>query len=278
VRGLAIVIVLVLPLAAAAEGLPPRVAFTVEVLGLKPALLRLRDAPSGGSVEDQLAELRARQDLLVELDRLSLVIDSTIARLQREQVECESVRGLLDDHQETAILHWSVAALLVGNVLSIVGSAMQFNSQRVAFIGDGLIIGGGALGAALGVVALTRGDHGRLSGAIDSTMLRPLLGGPPDEDSYPPEVWRWLDTPPPGESMSVRAALIAKWTREQRLTSRARIARLTEPLPSGSRVDAGLLGDRADMIADVRGRVAAVRVDLQTLWRTVASMRAELRK
>jgi hypothetical protein len=279
VRRLVLTLVLLVPMAAAAQLLPPHARFVVDVLGLRPTLEHLGEVQHEAfTVEDQLAEIRARQDAAIQLDRVQLLIDSTIARLQREQVECESAHGLLEDRHEDSSLHWSIAAVIVGNVLSIVGSAMQFNNQTIAFAGDGLIVAGGAAGTVLSIVALTRTDRGPLSGDIDSAMLRPLLGGPPDEASYPPEVWRWLDTRPPGEPASVREELIAKWKREGRLTSPQRITRLTSPLPARTRVDAGLMGDRADMIADVRGRVASMKVELQTLWQTLASIRQTLRK
>jgi hypothetical protein len=48
---------------------------------------------------------------------------------------------------------------------------------------------------------------------------------------------------------------------------------LTEPLRSARRVDAAVLDTRADMLADVRERLAELSADLELLWRDVQPRR-----
>jgi hypothetical protein len=281
--GAFVVVALAASVAASAEQRSPDVAAArsrqmAAILGLEPLIERIASAPSGGGLEATLERLQLRDDVLAELQRISLLINATLAQLEEEHAAAASAQSFVEDGHTRAVASWNIAALMVGNGLSIVGSAMQFDGNRQAFAGDGIIIGGAAIATAFSIVALTRRKQGRTPHAIETGFLAPLLGRTPSADSTLPEpVWRYLDTPLAGEPGSLRRQLVDRWVRRGTIartdspSARRKIDLLTRPISRREVVPADVLDDRAEMLADLRSRVAGMHVELQAL---VAEVRA----
>jgi hypothetical protein len=267
--------------AATADELPPEQALArsrqiAAICHIESLLDRILFAPPPRSAAEAIAELRLHQQATEALLSVAMTIDATLARVEREQAEVTAVRDYFDSHHSASVTTWNIAAVLVGNAFSIAGSAMQFGGPRLQVAGDGIIIGGAAIAAVLGSIALLKKAKERPPYAIETNMLARLLGRTPVSGSdYPEEIWGYLDTRLVGERASIRNLLLEKWEREGRISlsdsadARRKIDLLTKPLTPTDRVKVGLLSDRAGMLADVDARVAAMNVDLQLLLRQV---------
>ena len=250
------------------------------ILGLEPILDRIANAPSAGGLEATLQRLQLRDDILAELQRITVLIDATIAQIEQEQAAAAGAQSFVEDRHTRSVASWNIAALIVGNALSIVGSSMQFDGNGQAYAGDGIIVGGAAIATAFSIVALTRKNQGRSPHAITTNFLAPLLGRTPTADSTLPEpVWRYLDTPLAGEPGSLRSRLVEQWTRRGTLPRgdspavRHTLDLLTRPISRREVVPADVLDDRAEMLADLRSGVAGLHVELQELVREVRAQR-----
>lgn len=274
----ALVLLLISPLARAGEVAPvtasARARQLAAILEMKPMIDRLLDAsaPPGASEAGDLEPLR--RQALDQLGSTSLLVERTLMSLQREQFESSGVHDYLAERHEGSTTAFSIAALLIGNGVGIVGSALQFDGVTQGMVGDGLIIAGALISTALGIVALAR--HGRAAPPypIETNFLARLLGrAPPPDGGLPEPVWRYLDTPFAGEVGSARSQLVEKWEREGRISfapsvkDRRRLALLSSPISRRDSIADDVLDDRAGMLADLYSRVAAMRVDVETLIR-----------
>jgi hypothetical protein len=258
--------------AGAGEPQATRVEQLADFMGLRALVERIEHARAPQTLEEKLDLLVLRDDAVAEVQRVALKIDATVSRLWQEQSACASAEEYVGGRHEAAVTTWNIAAVIVGNGFAIAGTSLQFDGTTQAYVGDGLIIVGAALATAFGVVALVRKDVGRPPFAIETNLLAQVLGRPPTDESRLPEpIWRYLDTPLVGESQSIRAALIEKWRREDHLghddSARAqrRLDHLTRPISRHEVVTADLLGDRAAMLADLRSKISALKLDLQEI-------------
>jgi hypothetical protein len=247
------------------------------MLALDAQLDLIRRAPPPVTTEDSIAHLHAVERVVVALSRAELDADATRARLQHEEFAAKNVHDLVEAGHETSVTRWNIAAVLVGSGAAIVGTGLEFGDDTANQWGNGVLIAGAAVAAAFSVVALVKRDGGRLPMTLETNLLAPLFGRSATMRSqYPAWIWRYLDTPLAGAERSIRQELVDKWTQEGRLPGRdaeRRLSLLCEPLGAARRVDATVLDDRADMLADVRERVAGLSVDLQLLWREVQAQR-----
>jgi hypothetical protein len=250
------------------------------VLDLEPQIDRILHAPPPVTVEDSITRLNAIAEAMVALSRAGLDLEATIARLRHEEFEAKNAHDLIETRYQDSVTRWNIAAVLVGNGASIVGSGMQFGNDTVAKWGDGVVILGSAVAAAFSIVALVKRDVGPLPAPIETNMLAPLFDLPPTARSrYPAWIWRYLDTPLAGASGSIRHELVDKWAREGKLPradlrrAAPRLTLLCAPLHVARRIDADALDNRADMLADVRDRLAGLSVDLELLWREIHALR-----
>jgi hypothetical protein len=265
---------------AAAEEPAARSRQIAAILGLEPVIERIESAPAGGGLEAILERLELRDDTLAELQHVDLLISVALALIDQEQSAAASAQSIIAERHDHSVASWNIAALIVGNVTSIVGSAMQFDGTRMSFAGDGIILGGAAVATAFSIVALSRHNRGRPPHPIKTNVLAPLLGRVPNADSTLPEpVWKYLDTPLAGAPTSLRNQLIQDWQRRGNISlddspsARRRIDLLTRPLSAHEVIHADVLDDRAVMLADLHGRVAAMHVDMELLIREVRARR-----
>jgi len=245
----------------------------VSLLGLESQLEELTKAAPPTTLQESIARANARDDIFVALSRAGLDVDETRARLQHEEYEAKTAHDLIQRRYEDSVERWSIAAVLVGSGSTVVGTGMQYGNETVAQWGDGVAIAGAVVAAAFSVVALARHNIGSVSASIETNLLGPLFDCPPSPRStYPDWLWRYLDTPLPGASRSIRHELLDKWGREGRLPRVAlaandrRVHHLCAPIHVRRRIDADLLDDRADMLADVRERLAGLSGDLGLVW------------
>jgi hypothetical protein len=250
------------------------------VLRLEPHLERLMQATPPGSLETTLAQLTAVEHAIVALSRAALTLDATLARLEHEELAAKSAHDLLEARHQDSVTRLNIAAIIVGNGVTIVGAGLELGNDTVAKWGNGVTCVGAAVAATFSIVALAKRDVGALPLAIETNMLASLLGRTPTARSgYADWIWRYLDTPLAGATSSIRGQLLDKWRREGRLPraggrpDERRLALLAEPLSVARRLDAVVLDDRADMLADVRERLAGLSVDLELLWREVQAHR-----
>ena len=237
----------------------------------------IRHAPPPTTVDETIAHLHAMERIIVTLSRAELDADAMRARLQHEEFESKNAHDLLDAGRERSVVRWNIAAVLVGSAASIIGAGTEFGDETAVKWGNGVLIAGSVVAATFSIVGLVKRDRGRLPLTIDTNLLAPLFDRTPTTRShYPGWLWRYLDTPLADTGISIRRELIAKWTRDGRLPrsdGERRMALLCEPLGTARRVDAAALDDRADMLADVRARVAELSVDLDRLWGEVQAQR-----
>jgi hypothetical protein len=247
-----------------------------DIFEVRPLIDRIQRAPTSGSVEDRLERLQLRQDAFSELDRLALMIDATLARLEGEQYPTINARNTLNARHARTVVTWSIAATLVGSGTGIVATALQFESSTAGRVGNGIAIGGSALALTFSIVALTRKNRGTPPYAIRTNCLAQLFDRTPTpESALPRPVWRYLDTRLPGEPASLRSQLRTAWVEDGTLPAtpsadtQRTIDLLTRPISARESIPAEVLGQRAHMLADLRARVALMKVDLQEMVRHV---------
>jgi hypothetical protein len=265
------------PLTATEEARARQLAY---LLGIEPQIDLLVEAPPPTNTAEAIARLNAVELAIVDLSRAALTVDSTVARLQHEEVQAKNAYDFLETRHEDSVTRWNIGAILMGNGVAVVGTAMQFGNDTVAKAGDWVVIGGSALAAAFSIVALIKHDVGAPPLPIETNLLAAFFDRPATGRSrYADWIWRYLDTPLPGAKGSIRAELIEKWTNEKRVPPskdhryEKKIDALTRPLTKAKRVDADVIDDRADMLADVRERLGSLSVDIELLWRQVHTVR-----
>jgi hypothetical protein len=249
------------------------------IFEVRPLLDRLAEAPAGSSTEAQLVRLRLRDDALSNLDRITLTIGATVARIEQEEFRTVNARSAFDSRHTRSILTWSLAATLTGSITSITGTAIDLGpTVTYAQIGNGIIIGGAVLAAAFTVVALTRKNRDRPPLAIETNFLAQLFGRTPTlAATFPEPVWGYLDTTLAGERASIRSQLLEAWVKQGSVsfapstTARHTLDLLTSPISPQQTVEASVLASRANMLADLRARIGEMALDLQTLVRHIRS-------
>jgi hypothetical protein len=244
------------------------------ILGLQALLESSEAAPSTDKSTETLARMRQRVDALLAIERVSLQIDGALARLEREQFAAANARDVLNNHSTRAATNWNIAAVLIGSGTNVIGTGLEFGDQAEIQAGYGVIIGGAALAAAFGIVALAQKSQGRPPYSIETNYLARLLGRSPTPRSELPEaVWRYLDTPLVGEPGSYRSQLVDRFIHEGSLSqvptaaAQRKIDFLTKPISRGELVPTDVLDTRVNMLDDLRSRVAAMKLDLELLTR-----------
>jgi hypothetical protein len=277
VRLIAVAVLIACVARADEHALSPRAQQIASILGLEPLLERIAELAASPN-PTMLEFLKLRQDALIELEEVSLMIEATQAGLQQEEFSTSSARSFVNDHYESAVSTWNISALIVGNGFTVVGSALQFDGNTQAYIGDGIIIGGAVIATALGVVGLVKKNKGRAPFVVETNYLATLLGRKPTERSELPDpVRRYLDETLAGEKTSIRAQLLEKWVKQGSVPAghadEHRIDQLAQPIRRGTVISSDVLGDRADMLADLRARVAQLYAEVRMLMREVRAQR-----
>lgn len=249
----------------AAAPAPERAEQVAKLLGLHP--------PVAAEPDQALARLRARTQALLQIERLSLRIDGTMARIEREQFEAANARQNLDSRSGKTATTYNLVAVLVGSGTTALGTALQFGNDNEIRAGYGIIIGGAAIAAAFTIAALVQKQRGKTHFPIRTDLLAQLFDRAPSspELRLPEPIWRYLDTKLVGQPASFRRQLLDRFTHEGRLSLAATPAAqrtidlLSRPIARGEVVPSDVLALRADMLSDLRSRVANMKIDLELL-------------
>jgi hypothetical protein len=248
-----------------------RVEQAADLLGVRPLLAAAREAPSGA--DPATARLVARDKMLVRIQRLSLQVDGALARVEREQFETSNSRQNIEGRSGNRATTFNLVAVLVGSGTTAVGTALQFGNTREIWAGYGIIIGGALISAGFTIAALIQKERGKTQFDIRTNLLAPLFDRPPanDESRLPEPVWRYLDAKREGQPASFRQQLLERFTGEGRIslastpTAQRTIDLLARPISRGELVAADALAARADMLNDLRSRIASMKLDLDLL-------------
>jgi hypothetical protein len=280
-------LLLALAWAAASRAEPPpadatraRARQLASLLNLEPNIEIILRGSQPQNLQESIAHLAAIEQTMIALSRAQLTLEGTLGRLQHEEFAAKNAHDLLESHHLDSVARWSLAAVIVGEGVTIVGTGMQFGNETVTRWGNGVAIAGSAIAAGFSITALVKRHNGPLPLSIQTNMLAPLFGREATLHSrFADWMWQYLDTPMPGASDSIRRQLVEKWTREGRvakgdaLEAERRIKLLCDPLRGARSVDAEILDSRADMLADLRERLASLNEDLELLWREVEARR-----
>src|SRR5215813_13824573 len=100
---LAALFVCVTTAAQANEGGAQRAEQIAAILGLQPLVHRIASLGPAASTEEKLEALQLRDEVLAELDGVSLTIDATLARLQGEAFKSTSARTAINDRYQRRV-------------------------------------------------------------------------------------------------------------------------------------------------------------------------------
>jgi hypothetical protein len=253
---------------------------TARILGIQPLLQKLATVKAErrcGSTAS-LEELTLRQQLLEEIQSVTLDVDGVLAEIANEQGQLSNLRNSLQAKRDNSVAKFNAAALITGSTAGAMVSATQFNSlgSRTNNIGDGFGIGAGVASTIFSVMA-TRKQNGP-NGTVGDVpnMLAPLFDAAPVLNTYyPPTVFQYLEAVPADQDPSRGARidqLKAEWVQSGRLegstSMAAQVAALTSSSNPKVRISINDLSNRIGMLMDVSGRVSLMKRDLAAIMRS----------
>ena len=287
--GLVLTILLMLPRPTMAADLPLSVIERREaeqlakILGIGGRIADLAQARARRAPGDPptAEEVSIRQELLEDVERTSLDVDSVLAELSSERNRLGDVMTSLQNRRDRTVGRLNTAALLAGSGLAGIISATQFHSMsnRTQDVGDAIGIGSGVASTVLSILATRRQSGPSATVGEAPNMLAPLLGGTPVLNTYyPPSVKAYLETAPVEDGASEGSRLDqlkASWATTGRLDSSADSRKISAVTASGNdkstRVSIQDLTDRIAMLGDVMGRVSLMKRDLSLVLRFYAA-------
>jgi hypothetical protein len=92
-------------------------------------------------------------------------------------------------------------------------------------------------------------------------------------------VWKYLDTPLAGEPASLRSQLVQRWVHQGSVSldntpaARRKIDLLTRPISRNEAIPAADLGDRTEMLIDLRASISGMHDDVHALVEHVRAQR-----
>jgi hypothetical protein len=250
-----------------------------ELVG-KARLMRAQ-APCGSAAT--LEELSMRQDILETVLSASFDVDGVLAELENERVQLSELSAVLEARRDRGVNFTNAANVVTGTGVGIAVNALQF-SDSTANIGNALGVASGIGSTALSLIGihLQRGPQHSV-GRIPN-MLAPLFGKEAALNSYyPPLVWAYLRSVPPGEGLPSESRLdqlMAEWRQVGRLgppgtpKTDQKVLLLTSSMDHKAKLSIGDMSDRVAMLADVSGKVSLLKRDLADLMRSVRGDRS----
>jgi hypothetical protein len=252
--------------------IPPgarEVAELVGVFGLVERLDRLEAGDQTAAV--RLETLALRQEIVEGVLGASLEIDGVIAEIDNEVAQINESRAYLEDRRDHALALNTIANIVSGGGVGIVGQLLQIRNQTSGSI-VGAAAGGGS--AVLSALGLRQGRGGKQALGVAPNMLARIFDRRPEFHSeYPETVWRYFDAVPPAEpgGQTRRAQLVRDWVRLGRIEppespkGGRKIDLLTSSVTSRSALTIDVLADRSIMLADVRSKISLMKRDLGRL-------------
>ncbi|MES2392277.1 MAG: hypothetical protein V4555_11595 [Acidobacteriota bacterium] len=216
----------------------------------------MKPVEAAGDEAATMRALLAREQAVERLLVGSLQIDTANAAIDEELEQMRAVREKISARRDKAQGKINMASLVAG-ALGTVGTALQFRSET-ANLGNGIGVAGGSASVALSLVGMHE-QGGRMELGSSPRMLGELLMHDAAHGDFPAMVWAYLNAAAAGESQTRRELLIAKWTREGKLTA-------TEAMSGGSRLRRPLsideLNDHYAMLLDLKAAVERMKASV----------------
>jgi len=246
------------------------IAEQIGVMGLINELIDVRNQlPENPSLA--LKHMELKQKLLQAVLIASLQVRDATARIDKETADINRVSGVLSDKRDRALKTNTMANIFGNGALNEIGQAGEMRIKEepgeiVELVSGGLVI-------ALGSLALYQQSGGKRTVPTKPNMLAKVLGCRIDGDTeYPAVIWNYLNRAPAG-SKSVKTRLeilIEQWQKCNTIgpaknpKMRRRFAELSNTHATG-KVNLDLLGDRKDMLNDVKAEIFQMDRDLLEL-------------
>jgi hypothetical protein len=234
---------------------------------------QLKDNPSLA-----LKYIELKQKLMQTVLINSLQVRDATARIDREVASLNRLNGVLGDARDRAIRTNSITNIFGTGAIQEIGQAGEMKTNEIP--GEITELVGGGLIVALGGLSLYQQRGGARPMHSKANMLAQVLGCQADRDTlYPAVVWSYLNRAPAG-SASIKTrlqVLIEQWQAYKTIgslkdpRSRKRLASLSNTLPN-CRATLNLIGDRMDMLNDVKAEIFQMDRDLLELLLNVQSL------
>jgi len=246
------------------------IAEQIGVLGLINELIDVR-AQLADNPSLALKHLELKQKLLQTVLIASLQVRDATARIDKETADINRVSGVLSDKRDNALKTNTMANIFGNGALNEIGQAGEMHVKETA--GEIVELVSGGIVIALGSLALKQQSGGKRKVLPKPNMLAKVLGCKTDGDSeYPPVIWAYLNRAPAGaKSIKTRLEILTEqWQKCNTIgplkhpKTRRRIAELSNTHTTGT-VNLDLLGDRKDMLNDVKAEIFQMDRDLLEL-------------
>jgi hypothetical protein len=240
-------------------------------LGVMPTIERLDQIKHSGATDlaTEVERLKLKQSLNDKVVIATLQVRDATARIERQISILNRTRGLLEDKRDRAIKLNSMANVFAMGGLNEIGQAGEMKVNEVP--GEIIELIAGGLTVVLGALALKQQSGGVTRLPTKPNMLAEVFNRRIDDDvSYPPIVWKYLTSSPPGTTETRLHSLIQRWQQYKVIgnpASRAgkrQIDTLTN-VQENNKVTIDNLIDQASMLADVKAEVFQLDRDLLEL-------------
>ena len=247
---------------------PRRNLFTANAVGILPVLQTLlalhataRQQPGPAAA---LAVLAQRQRILGQVALVSSTVSSLAAELDCESERADQVAGYLANLDERRTQRLNVLGISAGAIGGIGTTVLGNRGAQYAFG-----IGGGLLGAGLGLLTLRQAGH-TVEFQHPRNLLADVWAEKPASDAWPPSVWYLLTNP----AFSNQGQTSIAHNTRQRWQHYGQLARpdseegreLTALLfGAGSTYSAGQLAVRANLLNELQSAVRLLNQELQGL-------------
>ncbi|WP_447979423.1 hypothetical protein [Candidatus Nitrospira bockiana] len=260
------------PIEQAPTTLSPRSMEIAEIIDALPLISYIATRQgTPGTLEGEVALLKAKQQLLGRILLANLEVSSTAAEAGCEQERADWIADRLEEAQASRVKYHTLAGVIFGGLANILAGGLALAAGETA-AGEIASIVGGAFGTLFGASALFQETEQAFR--HPRNLLREIWEGPNDTKIFPRSVWRYLNRTRtgPGTGQTLRQEIIARWQDERRLG------------PAGSDLQARraalLFGDggiyeiqdfraRAAMLETLQASINLMHEDLEQLIREV---------
>jgi hypothetical protein len=264
---------------------PVNVPFTVEAnimadtLKITGDLQKLKNSAAAEASDSALLRtMLLKQSIIETIVTESFEVRSCLSNLEVEIAQADDLQAILEERRDKVIRLNTIANFLSGGITGIVGGSMKIGevNEQAA---NGIDTGEGITQTALALLALKQqaGEKKIVEGTPN--MLAKLfdVNAPHSERDYPPSVWRYLCSVPPGSKTNLtrREELIKRWMMLKVISRRTNSSQKKEVVghitgtQSQNLISIDLLDARSAMLHDVRAVVSEMDHPLLELMHTV---------
>lgn len=260
--------------------LSPQSIQIAEKLDLIPSLCDLDELSTAPETDlaAQIRRLKVKQKITDEMLVVILQVRDVSARIDRQVALLNRQRQSLEDGRDRASRLNSIANLLTNGVMQEIGQAGEMRVKETA--GEEFELVAGGMTIALGALALKQESGKKQTVRGTPNLLAKVFDRPVNNDvDYPPIVWWYLNTAPPGvpASNTRRQDLLDRWHRFgvlPKVNPSAEKRRATSLSNSGQRqvVTIDLLADQASLLEEVKTEIYQLDHDLLQLMISVQAL------